>query len=95
MWWQLWWAWAVAGLGLAIVEVLVPGYVFLGFAAGAMAVGLLLLFGGPFAAMAGGSLPVLALIFAVASLAAWLVFRRLFGVRAGQIKVWDRDINED
>jgi membrane protein implicated in regulation of membrane protease activity len=95
MWWQLWWAWAVAGLVLGILEVLAPGYIFLGFAAGAVAVGLLLLVGGPFAAWVAGSLPLLLLIFALASLAAWLLFRRVFGIRAGQVKVWDRDINED
>lgn len=95
MWWQLWWAWAVAGLALGILEVLAPGYIFLGFAAGAVAVGLLLLVGGPFAGWVAGSLPLMLLIFALASLAAWLLFRRLFGIRAGQVKVWDRDINED
>jgi membrane protein implicated in regulation of membrane protease activity len=95
MWWQLWWVWAVAGLGLGILEVLAPGYIFLGFAAGAVAVGLLLLVGGPFAAWVAGSLPLMLLIFALASLAAWLLLRRVFGIRAGQVKVWDRDINED
>ncbi len=95
MFWQLWWVWAVAGLVLGILEVLAPGYIFLGFAAGAAVVGLLLLVGGPFAAWAVGSLPLLLLLFALASLAAWLLFRWLFGIRAGQVKVWDRDINED
>lgn len=95
MWWQFWWVWAVAGLGLGILEVLAPGYVFLGFAAGAMAVALVLAAGGPMALWLSGSLPLLALFFALASLAAWLVFRRLFGVRKGQVKLWERDINED
>lgn len=70
MFWQLWWVWAVAGLVLGILEVLAPGYIFLGFAAGAAVVGLLLLVGGPFAAWAVGSLPLLLLLFALASLAA-------------------------
>ena len=49
----------------------------------------------PFAAWVAGSLPLMLLIFALASLAAWLLLRRVFGIRAGQVKVWDRDINED
>jgi len=38
---------------------------------------------------------LLVLIFAVCSLVAWLVLRRTMGVRAGQVKVWDRDINDN
>lgn len=95
MWWQLWWVWAAAGIALGILEVLVPGYIFLGFAAGAVAVGLILLVGGPLAAWMAASLPILLLVFAVASLVAWLIFRRVLGVRGGQVKVWDRDINDN
>lgn len=93
--WQLWWVWAVAGILLGILEVLAPGYIFIGFAAGAMATGLLLLVGGPFAGWLGSSLPLLLLFFALASLLAWFVFRRIFGLRRGQVKVWDRDINDN
>ncbi len=88
--WQLWWVWAAGGLVLAILEVFAPGYFFLGFAAGAVLVGLGLATG-----LLGGSLPIMALVFAVVSLVAWLIVRRLAGVRKGQIKVWDRDINEN
>jgi membrane protein implicated in regulation of membrane protease activity len=88
--WQLWWVWAAGGLVLAILEVFAPGYFFLGFAAGAVLVGLGLATG-----LLGGSLPVIALVFAVVSLVAWLIVRRLVGVRRGQVKVWDRDINEN
>ena len=88
--WQLWWVWAAGGVVLAILEVFAPGYFFLGFAAGAVLVGLGLATG-----FLGGSLPVMALVFAVVSLVAWLIVRRLVGVRKGQVKVWDRDINEN
>lgn len=87
--WTLWWVWAAAALLLAIVEVLVPGFVFLGFAIGAAAVALILLVSG----MTPG-LPVLLLIFAALSLAAWLVLRRVFALPKGQVKTFDHDIND-
>ena len=45
MWWSLWWVWMVGALLLAILEVLAPAQIFLGFAAGAAGVGLALLIG--------------------------------------------------
>jgi len=83
-----WWAWVVFGFALGVLEILVPGYIFLGFAIGAIVTGVLVGFGVP------AGLPALILIFAVASLAGWLFLRRAVGVRQGQVKVWDRDIND-
>jgi len=90
-----WWLWVLAGLGLAVLEILVPAYVFLGFAIGAVATGLILAVGGPFAAVLGGSLPIAFLVFVLLSGAAWLGLRTWLGVRKGQARIWDRDINED
>lgn len=87
--WAVWWVWVVAGVSLGIVEVLVPGFIFLGFALGAVAVGVLLGIG-----VLGGSLPVVALVFALASVAAWFGLRAAFGRHEGQVKLWDRDIND-
>ncbi|MHA7887625.1 NfeD family protein [Roseicyclus sp.] len=92
--WAAWWVWGVAAVVLAIAEVLVPGFVLLGFAVGAGVVALLLLVGGPLAVWLGGSLPVLLLVFAVVSLVAWLGLRRWVGVYRGQVKTFDRDIND-
>ncbi len=86
--WTLWWAWVVFGVALGVLEVLVPGFIFLGFAIGAVLVGVLVAIGA-----LGGSVPVLALVFAVLSLGAWVVLRRVVGVKEGQVKVWDKDIN--
>ena len=83
-----WWAWVVLGFALGVLEILAPGYIFLGFAIGAILTGALVGFGLP------AGLPALILIFAVASVAAWLILRRTMGVREGQVKVWDRDIND-
>ncbi len=88
--WQEWWVWVVIGVTLAVAEVMLPGFVLLGFAIGAAVVGLLLLIG-----VLGGNIYVLILIFALASLVAWIALRRLVGVRKGQVKIWDRDINEN
>lgn len=87
--WQVWWVWIVAGFLLGGLEVLAPGYIFLGFAIGAALTGALVGLG-----IMGGGWPVLLLVFAIMSLIAWFALRRTMGVRAGQVKVWDRDIND-
>ena len=89
MWWQLGWVWIVAGVTLGVLEVIAPAYVFLGFAIGAVVVGCLLTIG-----LISTGWPVLALIFALVSLVAWWAMRRIFGMRTGQQKIWERDINE-
>ena len=87
--WSEWWVWMSAALALATLEVIIPGYIFLGFAIGALVMGVLLLLG-----MTGLSLPILLVVFAVLSLIAYLAMRRIFGLKTGQVKVWDRDIND-
>ncbi|MCA0869708.1 hypothetical protein LCL97_02615 [Seohaeicola saemankumensis] len=87
--WSLWWVWMAAALVLGILEVLLPGFVFLGFAIAAAAVGLILLNTG-----AALGLPVLLLIWAALSLVAWLILRRLFALPKGQVKTFDHDIND-
>ena len=84
-----WWVWMSASLLLATLEVLVPGYVFLGFALGALGVGLLM------TVVSLGGIATMLLIFAMLSLAAYLGLRRVFGLKTGSVKVWDRDINEN
>ncbi len=84
-----WWAWIVLGFALGVLEILVPGYIFLGFAVGAILTGLLVATG-----LASAGPMALLLIFAVLSVIAWLGLRRTMGVRDGQVKVWDRDIND-
>ncbi|MEX0305057.1 MAG: NfeD family protein [Leisingera sp.] len=87
--WTLWWVWCAAALVLAILEVLAPGFIFLGFAIGAAAVGLILLTTG-----AAWGLPLLLLIFAGISLAAWLLLKRFFALPKGQVKRFKHDIND-
>jgi inner membrane protein len=83
-----WWAWVILGFALGVLEVMVPGFIFLGFAIGAVLTGILVGLG------ITAGLPALILIFAVVSVVTWLVLRRVVGVRDGQVKIWDRDIND-
>ncbi|MFW5641885.1 MAG: NfeD family protein [Roseicyclus sp.] len=93
--WGEWWVWGVAAIALAVGEVLLPSFVLLGFAIGAGVMALVLLVGGPLAVWLGASVPVLLLAFALVSLGSWLGLRRWLGVYRGQVKTFDRDINED
>ena len=43
----------------------------------------------------GSSVAVTIFVFAVASLGAWWAMRRLLGTRNGQVKIWNRDINDN
>ena len=85
-----WWVWAVAGVALAALEVILPGFIFLGFAIGAGLTGLLMLVG-----LLGTDLAITALAFAVLSLASFLVLRRVVGVTEHQRKIWTKDINDN
>ena len=89
MWWGLWWLWIIAAVILATLEVFAPVQIFLGFAVGALGVGIVTLAGFE------GSLPMTMLIFAVLSLVGWIGVRRFVGVREGQVKTIDHDINDN
>lgn len=86
---SVWWAWVVLGAGLAVLEVLVPGFIFLGFAIGAVLMAVLVGLGvsvGPALAL---------LLFAILSLISWAGLRAGFGVRDKDVKVWHDDINDN
>jgi len=87
---SVWWAWVVAGFALGVLEVLAPGFIFVGFAIGAVLTGILVGLG-----VLGQNVALLLLVFALLSLAAWAITRRLVGTRKGQVKLWDRDINDN
>lgn len=85
-----WWVWAVAAIALLGLEIIAPGFLFLGFGVGAGVMAILLATG-----LFGSNIAAIALTFALVSLVAWLAMRQIFGVRKGQVKVWDKDINDD
>ena len=67
-----WRAWMVAGLVLAILEVVLPVCIFAGFAVAAALT-----------------------VFALVSVAAWAALRALSGTNLGEVKRWNRDINDN
>ena len=85
-----WWAWAILALALACLEITVPAFVFLGMAIGAGCVALVMALGG--ADVIGA--PISVLMFAVISLIATLVLRKVFSLPKGQVKTFDGDIND-
>lgn len=86
---ESWWIWIAAALGFAIAETLAPVFVFLGFAAGAATVGVLLALGVGF----GGVLWMF-VTFSVVSLVATLALRRVLGTTRDETKTYTDDINE-
>jgi membrane protein implicated in regulation of membrane protease activity len=87
--WATWWVWVAGGVAIGVLELLVPAYVFLGFALGALATGALVGVG------MVGSLPLALMAFGALSLGAWAGMRALLGKRAGDVKIITRDINEN
>ena len=85
-----WLACAILALALACLEITVPAFVFLGMAIGAGCVALVMALGG--AGVIGAPLSVL--MFAVISLIATLVLRKIFSLPKGQVKTFDGDIND-
>jgi len=90
MLWQQPWVWIAGGIVLGLLEMLLPGFILLGFAVGAAVTGILIWSG-----LIVPSLPVLLLITGVVAAITWFFTRRLLGVRKGQTRIWDRDINEN
>lgn len=88
--WATWWAWVAGGLVLGILEVLLPGYIFLGFAIGAVVMGIVL---------ATGLLPLTGawalVLFAVLSLLAYIGLRATSKRGHDQVKVIKHDINKN
>ncbi|MDR0809420.1 MAG: hypothetical protein LBE86_09925 [Gemmobacter sp.] len=84
-----WWIWFVGGVAIGALEVMLPGYYFVGFMAGGIMTGLVM-WSGLFIL----SLPMQILVFALISLAAWGGLRRALPLQRGEVKRWTRDIND-
>lgn len=89
MLWQQPWVWVVAAVALGVLEMLLPGFILLGFAAGALLVAALIWIG-----LLGPSLPAMLFVLAAGAVPVWLIARRVAGVRAGQSRIVSHDIND-
>ena len=86
---QAWWLWIGFGLILGILEILLPGFILLGFGLGAVLTGLVILSGIIM------TLPNTLLVFAIFSLGAWLLLKKVFRTKYGSAKTFDHDINDE
>jgi membrane protein implicated in regulation of membrane protease activity len=86
--WNLWWVWLAAALLLGLLEVVAPGFIFLGFAIGAAGTALVVLL------PIGLGLAGLLAIFALLSLISWAVLRRVFRGTDNQSRIIHEDINK-
>ena len=86
--WTIWWIWISAALLLGIIEVLVPGFIFLGIAVGAGIMAVIVALPGEL------DLAPTAALFAVLSLASWAVLKRAFKPKDDQTRVIHDDINK-
>lgn len=84
----LWWVWVSLALLLGLVEILLPGNIFLGFALGALAMVPVVL------ALPAAGVSLLLAVFAGLSLLAWIVLRVVFRKQSSGARIVERDINE-
>ncbi|MEQ6204209.1 hypothetical protein ABMC88_14305 [Sulfitobacter sp. HNIBRBA2951] len=85
---HVWWVWLCAALALALIELIAPASIFLGFALGALAM----------TAVVGLGLitntSALMALFAGLSLVAWIVLKLVFKSQSSGARIVTRDINE-
>ena len=84
-----WWVWICIALALGVIELLAPGFIFLGFAIGALVMaGIVNLFSITHVA-------ALLALFAILSLAGWIVLRAVFRNQSSGARIITRDVNEN
>lgn len=85
----IWWIWLAAALVLALVEIMLPGFIFLGFALGALVMAVLVA-----VLPTAFSAPVAVAVFAGLSLAAWIALRLIFRNQRSGTRIIRHDIND-
>jgi len=85
---QVWWVWVCISLALGVIELLVPGTIFLGFALGALGMAVLVY------VLPMSGVPALLAVFAFLSLISWIVLKMVFRRQSSGARVVTRDINE-
>lgn len=82
------WLWIVVALLIALVELILPVWIFLGIAIAVLVMGLVLLSG-----IWAPGLPLALVVTAALSGVIWTILHRAMG--AGQVKIWRSDINDN
>ncbi|KEJ90282.1 NfeD family protein [Sulfitobacter donghicola] len=85
----VWWVWLCAALALAVVEVIAPASIFLGFALGALGMVVVVAVSGI------TNTSALLALFAGLSLAAWIALKIAFKNQSSGARVVTKDINEN
>ncbi|NNK15342.1 MAG: hypothetical protein HKP51_00395 [Sulfitobacter sp.] len=102
---SLWWVWICIALGLGVIELLAPGFIFLGFAIGAV------IMAGIVAVVSRTETTVISLndiaifdttniaallaVFAIVSLGAWIVLKAAFRKQSSGARIVTHDINDN
>lgn len=85
---SIWWAWIAAAILFGLIEIFTPAFIFLGFAIGALATGLIV-------AVTGGlDTGVVLVAFGVLSLLGWVGLRFAFRRQSTGAKIITQDIND-
>lgn len=85
----LWWVWLAAGLVMGLAEVLLPGFIFLGFAIAAV------LMAGVVAIAPGLGAPALLALFACGALVCWVGLRVMFKKQSSGARIVTKDVNDN
>ncbi|MEO9650489.1 MAG: hypothetical protein ABJ360_11875 [Roseobacter sp.] len=84
----LWWVWLAAALLLGLAEVLLPGFIFLGFAAAAVLMAGFVTVAPPLSASA------LLAVFSILSLVCWIGLRLVFKKQSSGAEIITEDVND-
>lgn len=84
----IWWAWMAAAIVFGLIEIFTPAFLFLGFAIGAFATGLIVAVTG---GLATGTVLV---VFGVLSILAWVGLRLAFKRQSTDAKIFVKDVND-
>lgn len=85
----VWWVWMALALLLGLAEVILPGFIFLGFALGAFLMAAVVLL------FPSVGLAWLIAIFAALSLISWVGLRIAFKRQSSGARIVTRDINDN
>lgn len=84
----IWWVWICVALALGMIELLVPGFIFLGFAIAALVMAVIVF------VLPATNVAALLAVFAILSLVAWIALKLVFRRQSSGARIITHDINE-